>query len=86
MTNWKFDANDRLKQKIVPWSRVGVDEPSLEPGDALIAWKRGGAGYRYVHLIAPEEMERMAREAGFKIEKQFYADAGMNLYSVLNVL
>jgi len=86
MTNWKFDANARLQKKIVPWSAVGIDEASLEPGDALIAWQRGGMGHRYVHLIAPEEMERMAHEAGFKIEKQFYADAGMNLYSILSVV
>jgi 2-polyprenyl-3-methyl-5-hydroxy-6-metoxy-1,4-benzoquinol methylase len=86
MTNWKFDENERLRKKIVPWSTVEIDEQSLEPGDALVAWKRGGTGYRYVHLIAPDEVERLAREAGFKIEKQFYADAGLNLYSVLSVV
>jgi len=86
MTNWKFDENTRLKKKIVPWSTVGIEEHALEPGDALIAWQRGGMGYRYVHLIAPEEMERMAQDAGLKIEKQFYADARMNLYSILSVL
>lgn len=86
LTNWKFDANDRLKKKIVPWSAVGIDESSLESGDALITWQRGGSGYRYVHLIAPDEVERLASATGFKIEKQFYADAGMNLYSVLSVL
>jgi tRNA (uracil-5-)-methyltransferase TRM9 len=86
MTNWKFDENARLLKKVVPWSTVGIDEQSLEPGDALITWRRGGTGYRYVHLITPEEMERTAHAAGFKIEKQFYADAGMNLYSVLSML
>ncbi len=85
MTNWKFDENERLRRKVVPWSTVGIDERALEPGDALIAWKRGGTGYRYVHLIAPDEVERLASEAGWKIEKQFYADAGLNLYSVLSV-
>jgi 2-polyprenyl-3-methyl-5-hydroxy-6-metoxy-1,4-benzoquinol methylase len=83
MTNWKFDENERLRKKIAPWSTVGMDSGALEPGDALIAWKRGGVCFRYVHLIAPEEVERLARASGFKIAKQFYADAGLNLYSVL---
>lgn len=86
MTNWKFDENARLTKKIVPWSTLGIDEASLETGDALITWRRGGTGYRYVHLITPEEMQRLARDAGLKVERQFYADAGLNLYSVLNVL
>ncbi len=86
LTNWKFDENIRLRRKIVPWSTVGIDEQALEPGDALIAWKRGGTGYRYVHLITPKEVERFALSAEFKIEKQFYADAGLNLYSILSVV
>lgn len=86
MTNWKFDENARLRGKIVPWSTVEIDGRTLEPGDALIVWKRGGTGYRYVHLIAPDEVERLAHNAGFRIEKQFYADAGLNLYSILNVV
>lgn len=86
MTNWKFDENDRLRRKIVPWSTATIDERALEPGDALIAWKRGGLGYRYVHLIAPAEVEQMSRQAGFKIEQQFYSDAGLNLLSVLTVV
>lgn len=86
MTNWKFNENDRLRRKIVPWSTVGIAEGALEPGDALIAWKRGGVGYRYVHLIASDEVEQMSRAAGFGVERQFYADAGLNLYSVLTVV
>lgn len=86
VTNWKFDENARLSKKLIPWSTAGIDESALEAGDALIAWRRGGTGCRYVHLISPEEMEGLARKAGFNVEKQFYADAGMNLYSVLSVL
>lgn len=86
MTNWKFDENDRLRRKIEPWSTVAIDERALEPRDALIVWRRGGAGCRYVHLIAPDEVEQMSRQAGFKVEQQFYADAGLNLYSVLTVV
>ncbi len=89
MTNWQFDRNDRghlgerLRKKIVPWKTVGIDERALEPGDALITWKRGGTGYRYCHRITENEVERMAAESGLKIVKQFFADAGLNLYSLL---
>jgi tRNA (uracil-5-)-methyltransferase TRM9 len=85
MTNWKFDENIRLRRKIMSWSTVGIDGGQLEADDALIAWKRGGIGYRYVHLITPKEVESLARAAAFRIERQFYADAGLNLYSILSV-
>lgn len=83
MTNWQFDRNERLRKKIVPWKTVRIDERALEPGDALITWQRGGSGYRYYHQITESEVERMAAESGLKIVKQFFADAGLNLYSVL---
>ena len=83
LTNWAFDRNDRQRKRIVAWSSAGLDESTLEPGDALLAWKRGGVGYRYCHLITKEEMIRMAEAGGFQVVKQYYADAELNLYSVL---
>ncbi len=83
LTNWAFDRTERQRKRIVPWSRVGLDESVLEPGDALLAWQRGGVGYRYCHLITPEEMQRLAEQSGFQVVKQYYADAELNLYSVL---
>jgi tRNA (uracil-5-)-methyltransferase TRM9 len=83
LTNWAFDRNERQRKRIVAWSDAGFDERALEPGDALLAWKRGGVGYRYCHLITKEEMIRMAEVSGFEVVKQYYADAELNLYSVL---
>jgi tRNA (uracil-5-)-methyltransferase TRM9 len=83
LTNWAFDRNERQRKRIVAWSDAGFDERTLEPGDALLAWKRGGVGYRYCHLITKEEMIRMAEASGFAVAKQYYADAELNLYSVL---
>jgi len=83
MTNWHFERNERLRKKIVPWDAVGIDARTLEPGDALLTWQRGGIGYRYLHLITQAEIIRMAHESGFQVVKQFYADADLNLYSVL---
>jgi len=83
MTNWQFDRNERLRKKIVPWSAVEIDERTVETGDALISWQRGGVGYRYCHLIHEDEVEEMAKSVGFRIVKQFYGDADLNLYSIL---
>lgn len=83
LTNWAFDRNERQRKRIVAWSLVGVDERALEPGDALLVWQRGGVGYRYCHLITPDEMQRLAEQSGFQVVKQYYADADLNLYSVL---
>lgn len=83
LTNWAFDRNERQRKRLVAWTEIGVDARALEPGDALLAWKRGGIGYRYCHLITKEEMAQLAVASGFQIVKQYYADAELNLYSVL---
>ena len=83
MTNWHFERNERLRRKIVPWQQVGLDTRDLEPGDALMTWERGGVGYRYCHLLTMAEVVRIAEQSGFQVVKQFYADADLNLYSVL---
>ena len=83
MTNWHFERNERLRKKIVPWENVGIDASEVESGDALLTWQRGGIGYRYLHLITQSEVLRLANESGLHVVKQFYADADLNLYSVL---
>ncbi len=83
MTNWHFERNERLRKKIVDWDRVGVDARAVEPGDALLNWKHGGTGYRYCHLLTQAEVKELAVQSGFQVVEQFYADADLNLYSVL---
>jgi len=83
LSNWAFDRNERQRRRIVAWESIGLDERELEQGDALLVWKRGGEGYRYCHLITKDEMIRLAEASGFHVVKQFYADAELNLYSVL---
>jgi len=85
MSNWQFEQSSRLRRKMVPWSMVGIAEGAVEPGDALISWRRGGNGVRYCHLISMDEVEAMAAEAGLRVVTQFEGDGGMNLYSVLEV-
>jgi 2-polyprenyl-3-methyl-5-hydroxy-6-metoxy-1,4-benzoquinol methylase len=83
MTNWQFDRVEGQRKRIVSWDVAGIDEKDLEQGDTLLAWKRGGVGYRYVHLITKSEMHKLAESSGFLVERQFYADAELNLYSIL---
>ncbi|CAG0980995.1 hypothetical protein ANRL3_02132 [Anaerolineae bacterium] len=83
MTNWHFERNERLRKKIVAWDTVGIDAHDLEPGDALMTWERGGIGYRYCHLVTQSEVQKLAEQSGFVVVEQFYADADLNLYSVL---
>ncbi len=83
LSNWQFDRSERLRGKVVPWTAIGVDERELEPGDALIDWKRGGEGLRYVHLLREEEVSRLARAGGLGVVEQFLANGDMNLFSIL---
>ncbi|MGB8644947.1 MAG: class I SAM-dependent methyltransferase [Anaerolineae bacterium] len=83
MSNWQYESNERLRRKIVPWP-AGWPEAELEPGDALVDWKRGGEGLRYVHLLTEQEVCKLAEATGFQVERQFLADANLNLYSVLS--
>lgn len=83
MSNWQFTQNDRLRKKIVDWSQVGVDPTRLDPNDYLLDWKRGGTGYRYVHLVTESEVIAIAQAAHLNILAQFYADDDLNLYSIL---
>ena len=83
LTNWQFAHNERQQKRLVPWETIGLAARDLEPGDALLAWKRGGVGFRFCHLITKDEMRQMAEQTGFSVLKQFFADADLNLYSVL---
>ncbi|MBI5304660.1 MAG: class I SAM-dependent methyltransferase [Chloroflexi bacterium] len=83
LTNWHFERNERLRKKIVAWQMIGVDEHELEEGDALMTWERGGKGFRYCHLVTQSEMKKLAAQSDFQIVEQFYADADLNLYSIL---
>lgn len=82
MSNWQFTHSDRLRKKIRDWSQVGLDPTQLDPDDYLLDWKRGGTGYRYVHLVTESEGVALARSAHMNVLTQFYADNDLNLYSI----
>lgn len=83
-SNWQFTRSERLRKKIIGWEKLEIEDWRLETGDYLLDWKRGGVGYRYVHLMDEPEMERLATDSGFRVVRQFYADADLNLFSILS--
>jgi len=83
MCNWQFLKNERLRKKIVKWKQWITDDWRLETGDYLLDWKRGGVGYRYVHLVDEKEVNELGRASGFQVIEQFSADNDLNLYSIL---
>ncbi len=83
MSNWRFLNAERLRKKIAAWDKVMIDDAQREANDYLLDWKRGGTGYRYVHLVDEKEAAQLARASGFEIVAQFHADQNLNLYSVL---
>lgn len=83
MSNWQFLNNERLRKKIVSWNKIGIGDSQLEANDYLLDWKRGGVGFRYLHLVDETETEQLAHTSGFRIIEQFYADNDLNLYSIL---
>jgi SAM-dependent methyltransferase len=88
VSTWQFMENERMRKKIVPWRAVGIDERELEPGDALLNWKRGGAGLRYCHWIGEDELRAMSAQAGLKVTETFHAggrEQDLSLYAILSM-
>ena len=86
LANWQFLSAKRLHRRIQDWGEIGLSEEDVEPGDYLLDWRRGGRGFRYVHLVDEAETEWLAEDAGLTIEKLYRADGRENnltLYAVL---
>lgn len=87
ISTWQFLDNERMRKKIVPWSTVGgIDEQELEPGDALLNWKRDGLGLRYCHWIGEDELRSLAAKANLQIAETFRVggrEGDLSLYAIL---
>jgi SAM-dependent methyltransferase len=84
-SEWQFLNSPRLRQRLLPWDTVGLSPEEVDPGDALLDWKQGGYGLRYVHQFSEPELARLAAEAGFTIQETFYSDGkegDLGLYQV----
>lgn len=80
LSNWQFLNSEKLRARIQDWSRVGLSEEEVDPGDYLLDWRSGGEGLRYVHHFSEGELSALAGAAGLKIVDHFYSDGeGGNL-------
>ncbi len=73
-SEWQFLNSPRLVARIQPWSRVGLSEIDVDPGDYLLDWRHGGSGLRYVHFFQVGELQRLAESSGFQVKDTFYSD------------
>ncbi|MFH2103964.1 MAG: methyltransferase domain-containing protein [Chloroflexota bacterium] len=73
-SEWQFLNSDKLKDRIQPWGEVGLGPDDVDPGDALLDWRHGGRGLRYVHQFDQAELEALAAASGFKIQTTFLSD------------
>lgn len=84
-SEWQFQNSPRLAGHIHSWELLGLLASDLEPGDALLDWRAGGEGLRYIHLFSETELNVLARESGFRVSQTFYSDGkegNLGLYQV----
>lgn len=85
LSNWQFLNSEKLKERIQPWEKVGIQPSEVDAGDYLLDWRSGGEGLRYVHHFSEKELSMLAQETGFEIRETFYADGetgNLGLYQV----
>ena len=86
LSTWQFATNERQKRKITDWSKIGLTDSDVEPGDYLLTWNRGGLGYRYCCMIDEAQTADLAAKAGLQIVRQFYEDGkerDLSLYTLM---
>lgn len=86
LVNWQFLSSLRQRDKILPWSVVGLRAVDVGPSDFLVSWDRGGKTMRYVTQIDDVETAALANSAGLSVQAQFRSDGregNLNLYTLL---
>ncbi len=80
LSNWQFLNSEKLKSRIQPWDKVGINEDDLDAGDYLLDWRSGGEGLRYAHHFTADELLGLAEQAEMRVIDSFLSDGdGGNL-------
>ncbi|MFU8825943.1 MAG: class I SAM-dependent methyltransferase [Brevefilum sp.] len=86
---WQWHNSPKLRQRVLPWSTVGLDPNELEEGDVLLDWRAGHTpGLRYVHTFSEASLTRLAIDGGFTVRDSFYSDGksgNLALYQVWQI-
>jgi SAM-dependent methyltransferase len=85
LSNWQFLNSEKLRARIQDWSKVGLSQNEVDPGDYLLDWRSGGEGLRYVHHFSEEEVASLAEATGFVIRDTFSSDGesgNLGLYQI----
>jgi len=84
VSTWQFLNSPRLRQRVQPWSLIGLSSEDVEPGDYLLDWRREVHGLRYCAFIDEAALRRLAELAGLRVIETFYAGRDdLNLCVVL---
>ena len=84
-SQWQFLNSLRLRERVQPGEKIGIQSDQVEAGDYLIDWRSGGQGLRYIHVFEPKELESLASDAGYKIAETFASDGeggNLGLYQI----
>jgi len=90
-SEWQLQHSPRLRERIQPWSALGLSEVEVDTGDVLIDWRyalpkqTGQVGLRYVHILTLEELADLANRTGFAVRETFESDGEggrLGLYQV----
>lgn len=72
---WQWHHSERLRQRVQPWSFVGIKPEDVDIGDVLLDWRAGETlGLRYVHTFSEDSLQSLAEAAGFQVLQSFYSD------------
>jgi tRNA (uracil-5-)-methyltransferase TRM9 len=86
LSNWQFLNSEKLKARIQPWDKVGINQSGVDDGDYLLDWRSGGEdGLRYAHHFSAEELLRLAEQAGMRVTDSFSSDGNggnLGLYQI----
>ena len=85
LSNWQFLNSAKLRERIQPWDRAGIDPNEVDEGDYLLDWRSGGEGLRYAHHFSAEELLGLAGQSGMRVTDSFLSDGqggNLGLYQV----
>jgi SAM-dependent methyltransferase len=72
---WQWQNSPRLRKRVQPWSKAGLDPEMLDEGDVLLDWRAGEViGLRYVHTFSEDGLTQLAESVGFEVLETFYSD------------